>query len=113
MPVITEGMKIVISIVFEVENQKVKVKTLKKNQVLAQMWVISEEKITKSFYTGLWLSSYYRNCLNATLTKLCSNKGYITTNINGKFHFDLQCSSCFMINSLNISRFRFLEQFTV
>ena len=36
------GMKIGKSIAFEVENQKMKVKTLKKKKDLAQIWVISE-----------------------------------------------------------------------
>ena len=106
-------MKIGKPIVFEVENQKMKVKALKKNEVLAQLWIISEEKITKIFQTGPWLSSYYRKCPNATLTKICRSKGYIIAIINGKFHFGLQSSSCFMINSLNTSRSLVLERFAV
>ena len=40
-------MKIVESINFLVENHKMKVKTLKRSG-LAQIWVISEEKVQKS-----------------------------------------------------------------
>ena len=108
---ISVGTKIGTSIVFELENQKWRLNT-RKDQVFTQMWVISEQKITKKF-TDLWLSSYYRKGPNATLTNLCSNKIYFITNISGKFHSGLQCSSYFMINLLNISRFRFLERFTV
>ena len=50
---------------------------------------------------------------DATLTKLCSNKGYVVTNVIGKFYSGLQCSFCIMINSLNISRFGCLERLTV
>ena len=68
------------------------VKTLKKKQVSAKIWVISEEKITKSVETGPSLSSF-----QVTFTKLSSNKGRTIRNITGKFHSGLECSSCFMV----------------
>ena len=67
-----------------------------KNQVLVQIWVISEEKIKESVKTVLWLSSCYRKSPNEASAKFCNSKGRIITNITGKFHSGLQCSSCFM-----------------
>ena len=80
-------MKIRESIVFEMENQKMKVKTLKRSGCSSNVGHVRE--------------------------KLCSNKGHIITMITGKFHSGLQWSSCFVINLLNTSRSRFLERFTV
>ena len=45
---ISVGTKIGTSIVFELENQKWRLNT-RKDQVFTQMWVISEQKITKKF----------------------------------------------------------------
>ena len=52
-------MKIRESIVFEMENQKMKVKTLKRSGCSSNVGHVRVKK-TKSAESGLWLSSYYR-----------------------------------------------------
>ena len=76
-------MKIGKFIVFEVENQKVKVKTLKKVRFQLKCGYI-RGKITKclNWYMDVKI---VRKSPNATLTKLCSNKGHIITYIMVSF----------------------------
>ena len=81
-------MKIGKSIVFDVENQIINVKTLIRLVFGSSVGNIRVKK-TKSVLTSLWLSRYYRKSPNATLKKLCSNKGYISAIITGKFNLEV------------------------
>ena len=88
-------MKIGKSIVFEVENLKIMVKTLKKIRFQLKYGHIRGKNNEKCL-NGYIVAKLLQKKPKATLTKLCSNKGLIIMNITGKFHLGLQCSSCFM-----------------
>ena len=74
-----------------------KVKTLKN----IRFWLKcqsyqSEKKKQKVFKLVRGCQAITKKSPKATLTKFCSNKGYIIIITTGKFHSGLQCSSCFM-----------------
>ena len=84
-------MKIGKSIVFEVENQKMKVKT----GFGSNMGHIRGKNNKKCLNWSMIVKLLQKKS-KATLAKLCSNKEHNITKITGKFHFDLHFSSFFM-----------------
>ena len=90
------GMKFGKFKVFEVENAKMKIKTLKKSGFSKNMGYI-KGKHSKKCWNWSVVVKLLQKSPNSTWTKLCSNKGHFIKNISVKFDPGIQCSSCFMV----------------